>query len=277
MDGVAEHQTLPDVPAGPTTQHLMCHVDGAECEVTSAIMSALTGLCGDVSDGPAVERLAQSLGQAQRWLPCNHCRAATAAAGGLTKTRLGQRERSLLLRAASSATSGELVGEADDKRAIREAKMRAARKLRRAGLLWTGKRDVRTERRDRQRGKFAYFKDGERYYFREDLTQSIRTYAVVVGLTPLGEEIKRRYQDELHQGRAIRWDKRTTEAAGAVRQDIGALLRELEKQVRDYDAWAKGLLALVAQANPSGARDLVEQAQARNCILKAIETVEKTQ
>jgi hypothetical protein len=141
-----QHQTLPVAPAGPTPQHLMCRADGGECEVMARIMPALTELCR-TADG-ATTRLNESLSQVRPRLACDHCRGATAAAERLPGTRLGQRERDLLLRIApAESNTGELVCAPGGSRALKEAKKRAARKLVHAGLIWTGYREVDIDRR----------------------------------------------------------------------------------------------------------------------------------
>jgi hypothetical protein len=56
---------------------------------------------------------------------------------------------------------------------------------------------------------------------------------VVAGLTPLGEEIKRRYQLELDQGLAIRWDARVAESASVARHDHPHLLARTTEYLRD--------------------------------------------
>lgn len=226
-------RVTPQPPSPATAQRLMCHVDGAECEVTASIMTAIVNQCAKDAD-KAGPQLAQSLGQARRALPCYRCRDGTAAAARLPGTRLGQRERDLLLRAsASDANAGVLVCDAADARAVKEAKKRAARRLAHAGLIWTGSQEVEVERADPRRGKCQGARDGDFWYFREDLTQKVRVRVVVAGLTPLGEEIKRRYQLELDQGLAIRWDARVAESASVARHDHPHLLARTTEYLRD--------------------------------------------
>ena len=107
------------------------------------------------------------------------------ALAGLTKVRLGARERELLLRA--PLTDGEQIRDMlaidDPARSVRVAQARAARKLSDLGLV-------------------AYYNQlrGER--------------RVCVRLTPLGAEVVKRYGDELRTGRRIRWPREPT-APGA--------------------------------------------------------------
>jgi hypothetical protein len=263
LAGTAPHETLLGGPQCLTTQHLMlCHVDGAECDVLAAIMPALTGVCTDEA------QLAQSLSAARRWMPCGRCRAATAAAQRLPGTRLGHRERDILLRAPTE--QAEVLCAATDTRAGKEAKLRAARKLSRAGLVWTGKEDAEGSRRDRKRGKWAYFKGGTNYYYRDDLTDRLRVRVVTARLTPLGAEIRERYLAELTDGRPIRWDGRVADAAAAARHDVDGLLAALEQEMRDYAAWGLGLVALIAQANPTGAKPYQNEYAAADRVSRAI-------
>jgi hypothetical protein len=258
---VQQHETLQDVPGGRTQQRLVqeCHVDGAECEVMAHIMPALAEQCG--SDDKTQDRLGQSVGEARRRLPCSGCRAVTVAAAQLPRTRLGRRERDLLLRAGAADTnSGELVCGAAEPHAAKEAKMRAARKLKRMGLVWTGYKEVTTERRDR----------------RGCIVQIRRFYVVVAGLTPLGAEIKRRYLAELQQGRAIRWDERVAESAAAARHDCQSLIAQLEQGLIDELPYLKRIVGLVGSANPVGARDYVERLQAVNRVINAITATKAT-
>jgi hypothetical protein len=149
---------------------------------------------------------------------------------------------------------GELVCDAAEPRAAKEARMRAARKLKRMGLVWTGRREVTTERRDRW---------GYRIEFR-------RFYVVVAGLTPLGAEIKQRYLTELQQDHAIRWDGRVANSATSARKDGPSLLAQLEQGLRDELSYLKGIVCLVASANPVGTRDYVERVKAAERVIKAI-------
>jgi hypothetical protein len=259
------HETLPDEAHGPIPQRLMCHVDGTECEVLAPIMPALTGLCTDEA------QLAQSLDAAMRWADCGRCRAATAATQHLPGTRLGRREREILFHApAPDAEQPEVLCRATDTRASKEATMRAARKLSKAGLLYTGRKEVEGARRDRRRGKWASFKDGQNYYYRDDLTDRLRFHVVTIRLTPLGAEIRELYRAELTDGRAIRWDSRVAEAAAAARHDVDALLGALEREMRQYSAWAMGLVAMIAPFNVAGARPYMDQRAATDRVSRAI-------
>jgi hypothetical protein len=259
------HETLPGSAQCTTPQRLMCHVDGAECEVLAAIMPALTGICTDEA------QLAQSIDAAKRWTPCGRCRAATAAAQRLPGTRLGQRERDILRRAPPpDAEEPEVLCATTDTRARREATMRAARKLSGAGLVRTGSKEVDGSRRDRKRGRWAYSKDGEHYYYRGDLTDRLRIHVVTIRLTPLGAEIRQRYLAELTEGRAIRWDGRVADAAAAARQDVEALLGALGQEMRQHAAWARGLVALIAQFNPAAAKPYQAQHASAERVGRAI-------
>jgi hypothetical protein len=259
------HETLSGSAQCPTTQRLMCHVDGAECEVLAAIMPALGGVCTDEA------QLAQALDAAKRWTPCGRCRAAMAAAQRLPGTRLGQRERDILRRAPPpDAEQPEVLCATADTRARKEATMRAARKLSRAGLACTGRKAVDGTRRDRKRGKWACFKDGQNYYYRDDLTDRLRIHVVTVRLTPLGAAIRERYLAELTDGRAIRWDGRVADAATAARQDVEMLLGALGQEMRQYAAWAAGLVALIAPFNAAGAKPYQAQYASAERVGRAI-------
>jgi hypothetical protein len=159
---------------------------------------------------------------------------------------------------------------ATDTRARREAVLRAARKLSRVGLLWTGRKEVQGTRRDRRRGKWAYFKDGQHYYYRDDLTDRLRVRVVTAGLTPLGAEIRQRYLAELTDGRAIRWDRRVADAAAAARQNVGTLLDALEKDMRQHSIWALQLVVMIGQVNAAGAKPFAEQGAAADRVSRAI-------
>jgi hypothetical protein len=139
--------------------------------------------------------------------------------------------------------------------------MRAARKLKRMGLVWTGRRQVTTERRDRYQG---------------DTMESLRVYVVVAGLTPLGAEIKQRYLDELQQVRAIRWDSRVAESAAAARRDCQSLIAQLEQGLNDHSSYLKRIVGLVGSANPVGAWDYVDRLQAVDRVINAITATKPT-
>jgi len=260
-----QHQTLQRDNHDVTSQRLMCHVDGAECEVLAPIMRALTGICADAT------QLAQSLKVASDWLSCNRCRAVTDAAERLPGTRLGQRERDILRHAPlPDVKEAEVLCDSADTRACKEAMMRAARKLSRAGLAWTGKKEVIRERRDRKRGKWANFEDGKHWYYKDDLTDRLRIRVVSVCLTPLGAEIRQRYLRELTDSRAIRWDGRVADAAAAARQDIDTLLGALKQEMRQHTVWALGLTAMLSQT-PAG-KHFQEVGAASDRVHRAITT-----
>ena len=107
--------------------------------------------------------------------------------------------------------------------------MRAARKLVRAGLVWSGRRRVAIERLSR--------------YYRHDLTQRVDVYVVVAGLTPLGAEIKQRYLGDLQQGLS----RQQAEARVAAKADRQAALEKLGDLYLQFAASPKGTRFLEMQ------------------------------
>ena len=265
-----EHETLPDAAYFPTPQRLMCHVDGAECEVLARIMPALENACDDA------ESLALSLAEAKPHLPCGNCREPSATASRLRGTRLGRRERVILLSAAASEKKhGTLVCTPTDARAIREAQMRAARTLARTGLIWAGHKNVEMQRRDRYRreGGFAGSWDGQFWYWKADVMARNTVNQVVAGCTPFGAEIKKRYSRELVGDKAIRWDKRVHDAAVAAREDTDRLFARFKEEMREYHVWISGLLPFMGrkgQPNPKA----IELSKARRRVVDALEGAE---
>ncbi len=261
-----EHETLPDDAHFSTPQRLMCHVDGAECEVLARIMPALELACG------GAELLALSIHEATMFLPCIRCREVMAAASRLRGTRLGQRER-VIFRSATGAKKnrGTLVCSPTDARPVKEAQMRAARSLARTGLIWTWHRDEQTQRRDRYRreGGFAFVRDGKVWEWKEDVMTNVRVNRVVAGCTPLGFEIRKRYARELVGNKAIRWDKRVDEAATAAREDTHLLFARFKEKMTWFHGWIQGMAALLAG---EGRRDpkAIERAEARQRVVDAL-------
>ncbi len=259
-----EHETLPDDAYFSTPQRLMCHVDGAECEVLAGIMPALENACG------GAERLALSLADARPHLPCRRCREVTAAASRLRGTRLGQRER-VIFRSAASAGRGTLVCTPTDARPVKEAQMRAARSLARTGLIWTWYRDEQTQRRDRYRreGGFAFVRDGKVWEWKEGVMTNVRVNRVVARCTPLGCEIRKRYARELVGNKAIRWDKRVDEAATTAREDTHLLFARFKEKMTWFHGWIQGMAALMAgEGRPSP--KAIERAESLQRVVDAL-------
>ncbi len=215
------------------------------------------------------ESLALSIGTAKTHLPCGNCREPSATASRLRGTRLGKRERAILISAAASEKKrGTLVCTPTDARASREAQMRAARTLARTGLIWAGHKRVEMQRRDRYRreGGFAGSWDGQFWYWKANVTTRLDVKRVVAGCTPFGAEIRKRYARELVGTKAIRWDTRVDDAATAAREDTPLLLARFEDKIMGYHGWMAGLIAFTG----GRASKAVEEFEARQRVIDAL-------
>jgi hypothetical protein len=141
---------------------------------------------------------------------CSYCRPISRAVGRLPGTRLGARERKLLLAAPSPFIEGVYAPHLTLRPLVSDRKTNTARQaasLQRAGLLvWAP-----------ARGR-AYLRDE---IPSDELPDRLQEKWIVPRLhcrTPLGDEIVRWYREELeswrpsHKTLAIRWDERLYEA-----------------------------------------------------------------
>lgn len=122
-DGPPHHQVpLPATAAASTTAALICPHTGADCPALAALFKSIA---------PAGE-------EAKAWVqglaPCSDCRTAFAAGRDrLRHVRLGQREREVLVAAATGEAL--VVTEPGMSRSLSASRRRAAQALSRAGLV----------------------------------------------------------------------------------------------------------------------------------------------
>ena len=224
---VAASSTLPI----PTTfgAHL-CPVGDAPCDVAEKL-------------GPehqaALELVADHL-------PCASCRVGATRTRDLARLRLGARERWLLLQAPALEAEDGLLLDAPT-RAGRESILRAARRLRAAGLAYVWSRRERRERQEpwriRARLRPATFDVHRRQAWR----------------TPLGEALVRLRGPQLRARARIRWTpKLLAELAASTHEPLEARLRQFAaglEPAMDQASKLAGLLAIGAAAGGKGAHE----------------------
>jgi hypothetical protein len=222
---------MTDRPSGITS--FACRYDGAPCEIVAHFDHALA-----TESRPRLHELVS-------WhLPCTSCgRALDAGVAGLRGVRLGRTERRVLLQAAANGDDeATVIAPPEHSRAVREATLRAARKLRVRGLL-----------------RIAY-ESAQAARMRSSGPHPLRAAM----RSPLGEEIVKRFRKELESGQRIRWDERLIAAGRAARRDLPLLLQRLVgalEATRERRAFLAGLFAAAyLPATRSAALDM-EDAQ----------------
>jgi hypothetical protein len=204
------------------------------------------------------QKAQEAIGQATHCLPCSFCHGATDKAQKLRGVRLGKWEREILLHAPSyEAKEGLPVG-VGESRAEKEAKLRAARKLKEAGLLFTGTRKIEQET---ARLTARWWRDPETKRIYELHQRKIkRRYAHrTVFLSPLGEGITSLFATELKARKPIRWDGRLQAAAGSARRETDALMKEYAENIQQEASFYTLIMRYGAMHGKTPGPDVMER------------------
>lgn len=137
----------------------------------------------------------------------------------LKYVRLGKVQRSLLLVAPEPMLSrGLIIDDPAKTRSAQNTTLRAAHRLRAAGLIDIERIPVTTRARDPRRERPMYLAGD--FWRRRDPTRSHVVFRRAIWLTPLGAAVRRCLRRELESGMPIRWTPKNLWAVGLIENRI---------------------------------------------------------